>query len=127
MGRHAAAQIVRLEGKQATERVHVPRQGHHGHDRAPGRPWSSWLGGLRLRGTLAWLAWFALHLFYLLGGRNRVTTLINLTYRYLFWGTAGRSSSATNRSTRGTHGNQRKLSPTDCSSSLGQTELPAVG
>jgi NADH dehydrogenase len=45
--------------------------------------------GLRLRGTLAWFAWFALHLFYLLGGRNRVTTLINLTYRYLFWGHGG--------------------------------------
>ena len=29
-------------------------------------------GGLRLTGTLAWLAWFALHLVYLLGGRNRV-------------------------------------------------------
>ena len=46
-------------------------------------------GGLRLRGTLAWLAWFALHLFYLLGGRNRVTTLINLAYRYIFWGHGG--------------------------------------
>jgi len=46
-------------------------------------------GGLRLRGTLAWLAWFALHLVYLLGGRNRVTTLINLAYRYLFWGHGG--------------------------------------
>ena len=46
-------------------------------------------GGLRLRGTLAWLAWFALHLVYLLGGRNRVSTLINLTYRYLSWGHGG--------------------------------------
>ena len=46
-------------------------------------------GGLRLRGTLAWLAWFALHLVYLLGGRNRVSTLINLTYRYVSWGHGG--------------------------------------
>jgi NADH dehydrogenase len=46
-------------------------------------------GGLRLRGTLAWLAWFALHLLYLMGGRNRVSTLINLTYRYIFWGHGG--------------------------------------
>ena len=46
-------------------------------------------GGLRMRGTLAWLAWSPA-LVYLLGGRNRVTTLINLTYRYLSWGTAGR-------------------------------------
>ena len=46
-------------------------------------------GGLRLTGTLAWLAWFALHLLYLLGGRDRVSTLINLTYRYVFWGHGG--------------------------------------
>jgi NADH dehydrogenase len=46
-------------------------------------------GGLRLTGTLAWLAWFALHLVYLLGGRNRVTALINLTYRYVSWGHGG--------------------------------------
>jgi NADH dehydrogenase len=46
-------------------------------------------GGLRIRGTLAWLAWLALHLVYLLGGRNRVTTLINLAYRYIFWGHGG--------------------------------------
>jgi hypothetical protein len=46
-------------------------------------------GGLRMRGTLAWLAWFALHLVYLLGGRNRVSTLINLTYRYVAWGHGG--------------------------------------
>ena len=37
----------------------------------------------------AWLAWFALHLVYLLGGRNRVSTLINLTYRYISWGRGG--------------------------------------
>jgi NADH dehydrogenase len=45
--------------------------------------------GLRLTGTLAWLAWFALHLVYLLGGRNRVSTLINLADRYVFWGHGG--------------------------------------
>jgi NADH:ubiquinone reductase (H+-translocating) len=30
-----------------------------------------------------------LHLFYLLGGRNRVSTLINLTWRYIAWGHGG--------------------------------------
>ena len=34
--------------------------------------------GPRLRGTLAWLSWLALHLFYLLGGRNWVSTLTKL-------------------------------------------------
>ena len=88
MGRHAAAQIVRLEGRQPTE----PFKYHDKGTMATiGRRSAvvQLAGGLRLRGTLAWLAWFALHLVYLLGGRNRVTTLINLTYRYLFWGHGG--------------------------------------
>ena len=85
MGRHAARQIVRLEGKQPTEPFTY-------HDKGImatiGRRSAvvQLAGGLRLRGTVAWLAWFALHLVYLLGGRNRVTSLINLAYRYLFWG-----------------------------------------
>jgi NADH dehydrogenase len=45
--------------------------------------------GMRLRGTLAWLAWLALHLVYLLGGRNRLSALLNLSYRYLLWGHGG--------------------------------------
>jgi NADH dehydrogenase len=88
MGRHAAAQIVRLEGKTATE----PFKYHDKGTMATiGRRSAvvQLAGGLQLRGTLAWLAWFALHLVYLLGGRNRVAALINLTYRYLFWGHGG--------------------------------------
>jgi NADH:ubiquinone reductase (H+-translocating) len=88
MGRHAAAQILRLEGKMPTEAFKY-------HDKGTmatiGRRSAvvQLAGGLRLRGTLAWLAWFALHLVYLLGGRNRVSTLINLSYRYVFWGHGG--------------------------------------
>jgi len=88
MGRHAAAQIVRLEAKAATE----PFKYHDkGIMATIGRRSAvvQLAGGLRMRGTLAWLAWFALHLVYLLGGRNRVTALINLTYRYLSWGHGG--------------------------------------
>ncbi|MGH3256026.1 MAG: NAD(P)/FAD-dependent oxidoreductase [Streptosporangiaceae bacterium] len=88
MGRHAAAQIVRLEGKAAT----VPFKYHDKGTMATiGRRSAvvQLAGGLRMRGTLAWLAWFALHLVYLLGGRNRVSTLINLTYRYVAWGHGG--------------------------------------
>jgi NADH dehydrogenase len=88
MGRHAAAQIVRLEGQTAT----VPFRYHDKGTMATiGRRSAvvQLAQGLRMRGTLAWLAWFALHLVYLLGGRNRVSTLINLTYRYLAWGHGG--------------------------------------
>ncbi|HSR87280.1 MAG TPA: NAD(P)/FAD-dependent oxidoreductase [Streptosporangiaceae bacterium] len=45
--------------------------------------------GLRLRGTVAWLAWLGLHLIYLLGNRNRVVTLFNLAWRYLTWSRGG--------------------------------------
>jgi NADH dehydrogenase len=88
MGRHAGAQIARLERQQ-------PTQPFSYHDKGImatiGRRSAvvQLVRGPRLRGTLAWLAWFALHLFYLLGGRNRVSTLINLTYRYLSWGHGG--------------------------------------
>ncbi|MFY9932789.1 MAG: NAD(P)/FAD-dependent oxidoreductase, partial [Streptosporangiaceae bacterium] len=88
MGKHAASQIVHLERKQPTETFRY-------HDKGTmatiGRRSAvvQLAGGLRLRGTLAWLAWFALHLVYLLGGRNRVSTLVNLTFRYLFWGRGG--------------------------------------
>jgi NADH dehydrogenase len=44
---------------------------------------------VRIRGTLAWFAWLALHLVTLLGNRNRFTALINLAYRYLSWGHGG--------------------------------------
>jgi NADH dehydrogenase len=88
MGRHAAGQIVKLEAKAATE----PFKYHDKGTMATiGRRSAvvQLAGGLRLTGTLAWLAWFALHLVYLLGGRNRVTSLINLTYRYVSWGHGG--------------------------------------
>jgi NADH dehydrogenase len=42
--------------------------------------------GLRVRGTLAWLAWVALHLVTLLGNRNRLSALLNLSWRYVNWG-----------------------------------------
>jgi NADH dehydrogenase len=41
--------------------------------------------GIRFRGTPAWLAWLGLHIFYLLGGRNRISTLLNLSWRYVTW------------------------------------------
>jgi NADH dehydrogenase len=41
--------------------------------------------GLRLRGLLAWLSWLGLHIVELMGGRNRLATLINLSVRYFSW------------------------------------------
>ena len=41
--------------------------------------------GLRLRGVIAWLAWLGLHIVTLVGNRNRLATLINLSVRYFTW------------------------------------------
>ena len=39
--------------------------------------------GIKLAGTIAWLTWLWLHLFYLLGGRNKIGTMADWTWNYL--------------------------------------------
>ena len=41
--------------------------------------------GIRLRGTLAWLAWLGLHILFLTGVRNRTSVLLNWAWRYVSW------------------------------------------
>ena len=38
-----------------------------------------------IKGTLGWLAWLNLHLYYLVGFRNRIRVMVNWTWRYLDW------------------------------------------
>jgi NADH:ubiquinone reductase (H+-translocating) len=88
MGRHAAAQIRRLEAGQDT----VPFRYHDKGTMATIGSRSAVVElnhGIRFRGTIAWLAWLALHLVTLLGGRNRINALINLSSRYLSWRRGG--------------------------------------
>jgi NADH dehydrogenase len=88
MGRHAAVQIRRLEDGQDT----VPFRYHDKGTMATIGSRSAVVElnhGIRFRGTIAWLAWLALHLITLLGGRNRITALINLSSRYLSWRRGG--------------------------------------
>jgi NADH:ubiquinone reductase (H+-translocating) len=47
-------------------------------------------GGLRLSGTLAWIAWLFLHLLYLAGIRNRASVLFNWAWSYVTWDRAAR-------------------------------------
>ncbi|HEX4398267.1 MAG TPA: hypothetical protein VH136_11565, partial [Trebonia sp.] len=87
-GRHVARQITRLLGGEQTE----PFKYHDKGTMATiGRSSAvvQLARGLRITGFLAWLAWLALHLFYLLGYRNRIATLINLSWRYIAWGHGG--------------------------------------
>ena len=87
-GRHAGEQVARLIAGQPTRPFAY-------HDKGImatiGRRSAvvELRGGLRLRGTPAWLAWLGLHLIYLLGNRNRLVTLVNLTWRYLTWSRGG--------------------------------------
>ena len=46
--------------------------------------------GLHLHGTTAWLAWLGLHVFYLAGGRNRVSVVANWMWNYVVWGVGAR-------------------------------------
>ena len=87
-GRHAAEQVIHLMRGEPTEPFHY-------HDKGTmatiGRRSAvvQFPRGARITGTLAWFAWLGLHLVYLLGNRNRVATLINLSWRYIAWGHGG--------------------------------------
>lgn len=87
-GRHAGEQVARLINGQPTQPFRYHDKGVMatiGRQSAVVQLHS----GLRLRGTVAWLAWLGLHLIYLLGNRNRVVTLFNLAWRYLTWSRGG--------------------------------------
>ncbi len=87
-GRHAAEQIRRLIAGQPTAPFRYHDKGMMatiGHRSAV----VQLPRGVRLRGTLAWLAWLALHLVTLLGNRNRLSALVNLSWRYLTWSRGG--------------------------------------
>ncbi|UYM07048.1 NAD(P)/FAD-dependent oxidoreductase [Solicola gregarius] len=83
-GKHAAKTIGRLEsGKEAKAFVYRDK----GTMATIGR--SAAVAdinhGPRLTGFIAWVSWIVLHVYYLLGNRNRLATIINLSSRYLFW------------------------------------------
>ena len=40
-------------------------------------------GKFKMTGILAWYAWLWLHLFYLLGGHNKIGTMADWTWNYL--------------------------------------------
>jgi NADH:ubiquinone reductase (H+-translocating) len=43
----------------------------------------AWARGLKMRGFVAWLAWLFIHVFYLIGFRNRLVVLLNWFWSYL--------------------------------------------
>ncbi len=81
-GKHAAKQIARLHRGLVTEKFSYFNKGTMATI-GRGDAVLQMPVGLKLKGVLAWLGWIALHIVYLLGGRNRVQTLLSLVSRYL--------------------------------------------
>ncbi len=83
-GRHVAAQIVRqCEGKPP-----LPFKFHNkGIMATIGRhaAVATLPKGPTIKGTLGWIAWLGLHLWYLVGFRNKLRVMINWTWRYFDW------------------------------------------
>ena len=87
-GRHAADQIRRMEAGKPTQPFRYKDKGIAatiGHRSAV----VELSIGIKMRGTLAWLGWLGLHLIFLLGNRNRISALVNLSWRYLTWSRGG--------------------------------------
>ena len=42
----------------------------------------AWMGKLKISGLMAWLAWLFIHLFFLIGFRNKLAVLLQWTYSY---------------------------------------------
>ena len=89
MGRHVAAQIkAKVAGCSLTPFAYKDKgqMATIGRRRAVVEA----PGGIRLHGTPAWLAWLGLHVFYLAGGRNRVSVVANWMWNYIAWGVGPR-------------------------------------
>jgi NADH:quinone reductase (non-electrogenic) len=82
MGRHAARNIrLALGGR--------PRQAFRYRDKGSfatigrGKAVGQLPGGIRLSGFPAWVAWLAIHIFFLIGFRNRVLVIFQWAYSYV--------------------------------------------
>ncbi|MFM7598108.1 MAG: NAD(P)/FAD-dependent oxidoreductase [Actinomycetota bacterium] len=85
MGRHAARSIAAMTAGNEIEPFRYVDKGQMatiGRRRAVAETPQ----GLRLHGTLAWLAWLGLHVVYLAGGRNRMSVLADWAWNYVHWG-----------------------------------------
>jgi NADH dehydrogenase len=47
-------------------------------------------GGIKLKGTVGWLSWLAVHIMFLVGFRNRIVVLLSWAWNYLTWDRASR-------------------------------------
>jgi NADH dehydrogenase len=117
-GDHAAASVLRLLGGRTTEPF---RYRDKGSLATIGRAAAvAEIGWFRLSGLLAWLAWLGIHIFFLIGFRNRAIVLFEWSWAYFtyqrgarlitervyeswrrLWGPEGASSGSDQSATRG--------------------------
>ena len=82
MGRHVASSIRRTLAGQPLEPFRYRDKGSFatiGRGKAVGDTF----GGLRLWGLPAWIAWLAIHIFFLVGFRSRVLVIFQWAYSYV--------------------------------------------
>jgi NADH dehydrogenase len=82
MGRHAARNILRAIAGQPLQLFRYRNKGSFatiGRGKAVGEM----AGGVKLSGFPAWLAWLAIHIFFLIGFRNRVLVIFQWAYSYV--------------------------------------------
>jgi len=80
-GRHAAENILRRIGGQPTLPFQYVDKGSLA---TIGRAAAvAEIGGMRLSGLVAWLAWLVIHVFFLIGFRNRVLVLFEWAWAYV--------------------------------------------
>jgi NADH dehydrogenase len=89
-GEYAAQQIVNCEAAQRDGAQPPCGEPFRYHDRGSmaviGRYSAVGISnGVTFRGFSAWVAWLALHLYYLIGFRNRLAALINWSYSFLLF------------------------------------------
>jgi NADH dehydrogenase len=83
-GRHCAAQIMHVINGEETEPFHFHDKGIMATIGRRAAVAKLPHGGV-IRGTVGWFAWLALHLWYLVGFRNKIRVIINWTWRYFDW------------------------------------------
>ena len=81
-GAHAGRTIARLLAGEPTERFHYKDKGTMATI-GRGSAVADIAHGPKLVGVLAWLIWMFVHVFALLGNRNRIMVSLGLTFRYL--------------------------------------------
>jgi NADH dehydrogenase len=80
-GKFISKQIIRLGKNQKLENFKYLDKGSMatiGRNKAVVQ-----VKGIKISGAIAWLIWLLLHLFYLLGGRNKIGTMADWTWNYL--------------------------------------------